>query len=154
MQLSGDRLADRDDSARTSRQRALEARENCARQTRRIRLEVGIQLVRVVDESRPGLLREEISRRQRVEVIRVHDVDSADRSSGTEERGSAPSEAKEPVEPAQLAQNRAFSTGGGSGLPLFVRLALPAGSDDDNVRQWYGFLAGDATGESDDPEPE
>ena len=69
--------------------------EQRAGEPRRVRVELGVELVRVVDEPRVQLLREQVRRRQRVEVVRVHDVGAADRPAGTPKRRAcgAPSRA-------------------------------------------------------------
>ncbi|MEP7335804.1 MAG: hypothetical protein ABI717_08500 [Actinomycetota bacterium] len=81
----GDRLAHRHDRVGTTGELSLDAIEQRACDPRRVRVELGVELVRVVDEPRVQLLRQQVRSRQRLEVVRVHHVGASDRAAGSPE---------------------------------------------------------------------
>ena len=72
-QLDADRLADGDHGVGASERPAWSQGEP-APEPRRIRVEAAVELVGVVDEPGPVATRKEPARRERVEVVRVHDL--------------------------------------------------------------------------------
>ena len=73
-QLRGNRLADGYDGISAACEEAFECQREPPPESRRVDLETAVELVGVVDEPRPKAACDQVTGRQRVEIVRVDDV--------------------------------------------------------------------------------
>lgn len=97
-------IAVRDDGVCSLRKCALEARHQSPVESRRIDLDEGVELVRVVDEAGAGPAGGEVPGRQRVDLVRVDDVEARQPSSGAVKPDGRSDGAGEAIEAAEFPE--------------------------------------------------